>query len=142
MHMAGTASRTRRKTARGAETPGSTRGGCPRGGSTAAGFYDQQYTQAESFDLAEIDASTLNDEIGMLRVVMRRVFEAAANEAASLADWQEALSTLSAAANRLANLLKANQKLEAASSEAGAALRQALSEMVAEMDEAERQRRP
>jgi len=124
--MPDTGSRSKGKTGKRAISRGNARGG----------FYGEQFTRAESFDLDEIDASTLNDEIGMLRVVIRRVFESAANEATDLSAWQEALDTLSAAANRLANLLKANQKLEAASSEVGAALRQALNEMVVEMQQA------
>jgi hypothetical protein len=101
------------------------------------GFYGPYYTSAETFELDEIDAGTLIEEIGMLRVIMRRVFEAAANEAAGLEDWQEALGMLSLAANRLANLLGANRKLTTASLQVGAVLSQALNEMVAEMKQAQ-----
>jgi hypothetical protein len=80
-----------------------------------------------------MDASTLNHEISMLRVIMRRVFEAAACDATEPGDWQTALRTLSMAASRLANLMKANQVLEQAASEAGLILRQAMTQLLAEL---------
>jgi uncharacterized protein YjcR len=71
------------------------------------GFYSRRFKALELCDLDTILQNNLDDEIALLRVMIRRVFEAADNEAETLDDWERALSTLGSASTRLANLIRA-----------------------------------
>ncbi|MCJ7520025.1 MAG: hypothetical protein MUO42_10215 [Anaerolineaceae bacterium] len=71
------------------------------------GFYSKRYYPLELKDLSIILGDGLFDEISLLRVIMRRVFNLANDEDAQTLDtWTRSLNTLGAAATRLAGLLR------------------------------------
>ena len=69
------------------------------------GFYVEHFTRAELADLDRALNDSLSGEIGMLRVVMRRFFERAAQEANDLLVLAEVLSVLGMSCGRLARLV-------------------------------------
>ena len=73
------------------------------------GFYSRRFRALELSDLSEVLTDNLDDEIALLRVIIRRVFEMADKDAETLEDWSMALSTLGAASTRLAGLLRTQQ---------------------------------
>lgn len=73
------------------------------------GFYSRRFRALEIADLDTILTDSLDDEIALVRVIIRRVFEFADSDAESLEEWQTALSSLGAAASRLAGLLRTQQ---------------------------------
>ncbi len=73
------------------------------------GFYSHRFNNLELKDLDTVLTDGLDDEIALLRVVMRRVFEFADSGENTLDDWSMTLSTLGAAATRLAGLLRTQQ---------------------------------
>ena len=89
------------------------RGGQP--GNTNAiksGFYSAHFKKLELDDLTTIDGS-LDDEIAMMRVINRRVFEFANNnEPVDLESWSKLLSTLGASNVRLAALIRTKMLVE------------------------------
>jgi hypothetical protein len=71
------------------------------------GFYSKRYYPLELKDLSTVLGEGLFDEIALLRVIMRRVFELANDhEKQDLNTWSASLNTLGAAATRLAGLLR------------------------------------
>ena len=50
------------------------------------GFYSRRFRALELSDLSEVLTDNLDDEIALLRVIIRRVFEMADREAETLAD--------------------------------------------------------
>ncbi len=93
------------------------------------GYYAKSFNQAESADLEEMgQEADLTSEIAMMRVVIRRVFEAA-DDCAELEAWVNVLRSLGAASTRLAGLLKAQKQLSGGGSEIADALSQALREV-------------
>ncbi len=112
----------------GGPLPGSKR---KRGGPAALkqGYYAQSFNQGEAADLEELgQEADLSSEIAMMRVVIRRVFEAA-EDCAELEAWVNVLRSLGAASTRLAGLLKAQKQLAGGGSEIAEALSQALREV-------------
>lgn len=86
--------------------------GAPRNNLNAFkhGYYSRLFRPLEAEDLQAILQDGLEDEIAMLRVITRRVFELADNEE----DIETSIKTLSAlgvAATRLARLLEAQRSL-------------------------------
>jgi len=75
------------------------------------GFYSRRFKAAEMADLDAVLTDNLDDEIALVRIIIRRVFEFADSDAESLDDWQTALSVLGAASTRLAGLLRTQQVL-------------------------------
>ena len=65
----------------------------------------------ELSDLSNVLSENLDDEIALLRIIIRRVFEYADNEAVTLSDWMSTLSTLAASATRLSGLLRTQHQL-------------------------------
>lgn len=98
------------------------RGGQP--GNTNAkrhGFYSASIRAGEIEDLEAFvsEAGGLADEINLIRILMRRVFEYASAEGGDgepLAVWSSALAALGDASTRLAGLLRAQRDLTAGSS--------------------------
>jgi hypothetical protein len=88
-----------------------TRGAQP-GNSNAVkhGFYSRNFKQLESADLEIALLNGLDDEIAMLRVIIRRVFDYTHAEKQNLDTWTTGLATLGAACTRMAHLLR-TQKL-------------------------------
>ncbi len=104
------------------------------------GFYSRRFRELEAEDLEAALRDGLGDEIDMMRVVIRRVFDYASEEAGCpgssekspsecLASWSGALSALGAASTRLAGLLRTQKLLGGNEGEAVSALSQALSEV-------------
>lgn len=73
------------------------------------GFYSRRFRPLEVSDLDTFLSDGLVDEIALLRVIIRRVFEQVDSDAANLDDWTKSLNTLGAAATRLAGLLRTQQ---------------------------------
>ena len=70
------------------------------------GFYSRRFKALEIRDLEAVLHNNLDDEIALLRVMIRRVFEFADKEAETLDDWESVLTTLGAASTRLAGLIR------------------------------------
>ena len=75
------------------------------------GFYVETFTRAEMADLERALGDSLRGEIGMLRVVMRRFFERAAQEADDLQALADALRVLGLSCTRLAKILQTEKSL-------------------------------
>jgi hypothetical protein len=75
------------------------------------GFYSRRFRAIEMNDLDTVLTDSLDDEIALVRIIIRRVFEFADSDAENLDDWQTALSVLGAASTRLAGLLRTQHVL-------------------------------
>jgi hypothetical protein len=76
------------------------------------GFYAKGCHPLELSDLSTALGEGLTDEIALLRVIIRRVFDFASDhESQTLETWSGSLNTLGAACTRLAGLLRTNQIL-------------------------------
>jgi hypothetical protein len=96
------------------------------------GFYARGFTADEAADLSRALPDGLNSEIDLLRVVIRRVFEQASDQAATLKDWTGALAALANASARLAMLIKTQAGLGSATNQVLAALSKAVGEVLEE----------
>ncbi len=77
-------------------------------------FYAGSFTRGEAEELDTIIQARLDDEIGLLRVAMRRCCEAASSlEPADIEGWVKALASLGMASTRLAGLLRSQAELNA-----------------------------
>ena len=72
----------------------------------------EHFTRAEMADLDRALGESLRGEIGMLRVVMRRFFERAAEEADDLNILADALRVLGLSCTRLAKMLQTERSLQ------------------------------
>lgn len=106
-------------------------GQAERSGSNA-GFYSRRFTAGELQALAE-RSDYLQDEISMMRVGMKRVFELVCEQDADLIVWRGALNDLGLGAYRLSNLLKAERDLAGRETIIAGALSEALEQVLAEM---------
>jgi hypothetical protein len=77
-----------------------------------SGFYAHQFSHEEIIDLEAMIARGLDDEIAMLRVVLRRYYTEACG-CQTLEEMGEALVKISLVATRLASLVKVQQSLGA-----------------------------
>ena len=76
------------------------------------GFYARKMIPLELSDLDTALGDGLTDEIALLRVIIRRVFDFSNDhESQTLETWSGSLNTLGAACTRLAGLLRTNQIL-------------------------------
>jgi len=74
------------------------------------GFYSKRFKPLELSDLDTALGDGLEDEIALLRVIIRRVFEFANDEDKQTLDqWSRTLNTLGAASSRLAALIRTQQ---------------------------------
>jgi hypothetical protein len=74
------------------------------------GYYSKRFNPLELKDLDTVLAEGLTDEIALLRVIIRRVFDFANDhEFQTLETWSGTLNTLGAACTRLSGLLRNNQ---------------------------------
>ena len=81
------------------------------------GFYARKMIPLELSDLETALGDGLADEIALLRVIIRRVFDYANDhESQTLETWSGSLNTLGAACTRLAGLLRTDQILGGSSS--------------------------
>lgn len=100
------------------------------------GFYVEHFTRAELADLDRALNDSLCGEIGMLRVVMRRFFERAAQEADDLKALAEALRVLGMSCARLARLVTTERSLQdKQADELGEALSQSLAAVLEELNQ-------
>jgi hypothetical protein len=77
-----------------------------------AGFYIEHFTKGEMADLDRALGESLQGEIGMLRVIMRRFFERAAQEAEDLNVLSDALRVLGLSCTRLAKVIQTEKSLQ------------------------------
>jgi hypothetical protein len=116
------------------ETNKRTRGAQPNNTNAVKhGFYSRRFDKLETSDLDIALLDGLDDEIAMLRVVIRRVFNYTHSVDQNLDTWSTALSTLGSAATRLAHLLRTQKLLGGADKDMSSALSQALSEVTKEL---------
>jgi predicted NBD/HSP70 family sugar kinase len=74
------------------------------------GFYSKRFRPLEIQDLDTALGDGLEDEIALLRVIIRRVFEYADDDDKQTLDqWSKTLNTLGAASTRLAALIRTQQ---------------------------------
>jgi uncharacterized protein YjcR len=86
--------------------------GAPNGNWNAFkhGFYSKRFKPLEIQDLDTAMGDGLEDEIALLRVIIRRVFEYADDDDKQTLDqWSRTLNTLGAASTRLAALIRTQQ---------------------------------
>jgi hypothetical protein len=109
----------------------STRRGAQPGNLNALknGFYSRQFRELENTDLGRV-SDGLKDEIRMLRVLIRRMFDLASSDDGDLEQMAGCLNALGMASTRLANLLRTDQKLSVDASEFAGNLSQALAETI------------
>ena len=100
------------------------------------GFYVEHFTRAELADLDRALNDSLQGEISMLRIVMRRFFERAAQEADDLTALADVLQVLGLSCGRLAKLVTTELSLHAnRADELGEALAQSLAAVLEELDQ-------
>jgi hypothetical protein len=92
--------------------------GAPKGNLNALkhGFYSRLFRACEANDLDGDDSGSLQHEITLLRVMIRRTMELA-DGIDDLKEATRALDALGAAAGRLANLLRAEKSLNTSQSQ-------------------------
>ena len=99
-----------------------------------AGFYNQSLTRAELADLDRALGDSLRGEIGMLRVVMRRFFERAAQEVDDVHALADALRVLGLSCTRLAKVIQAERQLQEPRADAlGEALTRSMAAVLEEL---------
>ncbi len=76
------------------------------------GFYVEHFTRAEMADLDRALGESLRGEIGMLRIVMRRFFERAAQDADDTNALADALRLLGLSCTRLAKVIQTERSLQ------------------------------
>ena len=97
------------------------------------GFYSHRFNALELKDLDTVLQDNLVDEIALVRVTIRRVFEYADTEAESLADWEAALNTLGASSIRLAGLLRTQKLLTGSGGDVVSLISEAIGEISHEL---------
>ena len=99
------------------------------------GFYSPRFTSAENLDLDAAAPVGVSDEIALLRVGMRRLFELAqeGETAPGAAEWAAVLDALGVAAVRISGLLRTQKLIEGGQSKLSDALSTALSEVCGEI---------
>jgi hypothetical protein len=75
-------------------------------------YYTEHFTRGEIADLERALGESLQGEIGMLRVIMRRFFERAAQEAEDLKVLADALRVLGLSCTRLAKVIQTEKSLQ------------------------------
>ncbi|MDO9087999.1 MAG: hypothetical protein Q7U53_17465 [Anaerolineaceae bacterium] len=109
------------------------RGGQPGNANAVKhGFYSRKFRDLESQDLETALRDGLGDEIALMRVMIRRVFDYANDNAGDLEGWTGTLSALGAASTRLAGMLRTQKLLGGNNSDALDALSKALAEVTSE----------
>jgi hypothetical protein len=93
------------------------------------GFYSRRFNPLEINDLDVALREGVEDEIALLRVTIRRVFDLATQEGDDPETWCKALSTLGLASSRLAGLVRTQKLIKGDSSSVASALSQALGEV-------------
>jgi len=97
------------------------------------GFYSQRFSPLEILDLENAMVDGLDEEIALLRLTIRRVFDLATEKGEDTETWFKALSTLGLASTRLAGLVRTQKLIKSDSSSVASALSQALGEVCDEL---------
>jgi len=101
------------------------------------GFYVEHFTPAEMRDLDRALGESLQGEIGMLRVTMRRFFERAAQEADDLDAQADVLRVLGLSCSRLAKIIQTERSLQdKRADELGEALTRSMAAVLDELSNA------
>jgi len=99
------------------------------------GFYIEHFTRGEIADLDRALGQSLSGEIGMLRVVMRRFFERATEEAGDIDKLADTLTVLGLSCSRLASMVKTERSLQdKQADEVGEALSRSLAAVLEELN--------
>jgi hypothetical protein len=110
-------------------------GGQPRNlNALKHGFYSRLYRAGEIEDLEETGAPSLSDEITMLRVLMRRMFEQAMQDDPDLETWIKCTDMLGKTSHHLSALMRAQANLAGQSQDVASALTEALAEVLKELE--------
>ena len=97
------------------------------------GFYSRRFWEPERNELKSCE-NDLEDEISLMKVLMRRVFEAADQEDGDLEIWFKTLATLGLASTRLAKLINTQRAMQGNdASEISTAITQALKEVTRDL---------
>jgi hypothetical protein len=96
------------------------------------GFYSRRFRDLEAKDLETVPVEGLEGEIALMRVMIRRVFDYANDNAGDLEGWTGTLSALGAASTRLAGMLRTQKLFAGSKSDALDALSKALAEVTSE----------
>ena len=103
------------------------------------GFYARRYSASEREDLAARLSEGVSDEITMLRVIVRRMFNATLDSEVGdqgepdLEQLASTINTLSLAAIRIGNLLKLQHMLGAKENDTSSVISQALADIAKEL---------
>lgn len=97
------------------------------------GFYARWFRSAEITDLEQPDGVTVRDEIDMLRVVMRRLFELVSEGEPDAETLSTALTAFGKCSFHISNLLRAEKALAEEKADIAAALSQALNGVLEEL---------
>jgi len=108
--------------------------GAPKGNLNALkhGYYSRLFHVSEVTDLDVDETTSLEHEITLLRVMMRRTMELA-DGIDDLSQATRVLNALGAASNRLANLLRAQKSLSATHSQVADEISIAIQQVNAEL---------
>ncbi|HEX9013397.1 MAG TPA: hypothetical protein VF813_07770, partial [Anaerolineaceae bacterium] len=96
------------------------------------GFYSRWFRSAEIADLELPDGLTVRDDIDMLRVVMRRLFELVSEGEPDAETLSTALAAMGKVAFHIGSLLRAEKALAEEKADIAAALSQALNGVLEE----------
>lgn len=99
------------------------------------GFYSRKFKSGEIADLEVLASSDkLQDEIVLLKVVIRRVWELASEKEGDLDSWIAALNVLSQAMTRQAGLLRVQSLMGDGNSEVTQAISEAIRQVTDEFN--------
>jgi hypothetical protein len=75
------------------------------------GFYSRKFKTQEAADLDALTSTGLQDEIAMIRVAIRRLFETASTDTPTLLDLANVVDVLTRAGDRQGSILRVDQVL-------------------------------
>jgi hypothetical protein len=97
------------------------------------GFYSQRFTASEFEDLEARLSEGIADEIAMLRVIVRRLFNVVSEDEQDLEKLTATINTLGMAAIRIGSLLRLQHMLGAKEDDTTSVISQALTEIAKEL---------
>lgn len=93
------------------------------------GFYSSQLQDLGDQDLDAALAEGLTDEIGMMRVMIRKLFSLADQEDVTLENWSAVVGAAGMAFTRLSGLIRTQKMLAGGQTDVASALSEALKEV-------------
>ena len=97
------------------------------------GFYSRRFTASEAEDLEARLCEGISDEVAMMRVVVRRLFDVSSDEDQDLEKLMATLNTLGMAAIRIGSLLRLEYMLGGKESDTASVISQALTDIAKEL---------